>query len=787
MYKKWCKVIFRHKLSFFSMLLALALTISIITLLGQLIASLVVSYKDFSVVNSNYDWGYSNLTSEQVNILEDAIITTKVDVKGSVFERHLGTGIDEYGLDVELLSVRGDIDLLFNSQWIEGRMPQGNNEVCITQTYIEKVGSPVQIGDEISCNFQDENEAVTNFTATVVGVLNRYSSLSSNYCFLTYFDNSSADETARNYNCYFLYTDSDFESAIDNSTKLTYLLTGETDFEALSSKGIGYISTNTLYTQQLSKEQSLYVIIPLLTIMSVILIVVAVVFVRLLVGIMLTLRKKDYGILFALGLSRKGFKRVLAFEAAVFIACSLLPGFILSMGFQNTAYSVLEKISITGYISQEGSWVALLLSMFVVISGVAIAYGMLYNTISKTQPSAYLSQSSDTVSSYRKNNTKKLSSGYLLSVESNISRNPMRSMGILIVCIISSLMLMIAIDMASFLSVDAVDKIQQMVGELSSDYMLTGNSQDGLFFSEDDINKLNDIPQVEKTYPFYSSIINLNDIPCVVCVYSDYQMKNANLPLQDEPLLYAQDMSDLVSSSNQQYNYVSDETVSLENSIDKTIKEVSISGLVSHLQFYDEAWPGYNRLICNEAFANEYFPSVPQVCSTILVKTDLSYVSFLEKMEKDDIWLNGYGLQFREHGMAPITNMIVATLSLTGVLGFCLLTMLLIAIVNISHQLCLLRSKEYSILQAIGYQTNDVRNIASIELTALVFIATIFSAAFAYMFHISKFRGITVSFPWLIIALYSIVLIVFTWISCQIICHNVLKKPMYERLCEVES
>lgn len=787
MYKKWCKVIFRHKLSFFSMLLALALTIAIVTLLGQLISNLLISYKDVSADNSNFDWGFSSLTSEHVSKLEEAIVTNKVDVKGAVFENLLGTGRDEYGLDIELLSARGNIDLLMNARCTEGRMPQSIEEICITQTYIDKTGTLIQIGDEISFYIQEKNASETMVTATVVGILNRYSSYSSNYCFLTYMDIPGTDEAAQSYNCYFLYTDSDFEVATESSAKLTYLLVGATDFEALSSQGIGYISTNTLYAQQMSKEQSLYSIIPILTVMCIILIVVAVGFVRLLVGVMLTLRKKDYGILYALGLSRNGIKKILAFEAAVFFSCSIFPGGIISVALQNTAYSVLEKISVTGSISREGSWIALLLSLFVVLIGVAIAYGMLYNAISKKQPSEYLSQSSDDVNSTEKKQAKRITNGYLLSVESNISRNPMRSMGILIICFVTSLMLMIAIDMASFLSVDAMDIVREEVGELSSDYMLTGNSLSELFFSEEDIDKLTRMPQVERVYPFYSSIVYLNDTPSALCIYSDDQIKISNLPLQDEPLLYAQDLSDLIGSSSQLYSFAAEETVTMTVNNDDVKQDVRVSGLLSHIYFYDEAWPGYNQLICNEAFAQEYLANAPRVCSTILVETDLSYVGFLEEMGKDNIWLNGYGLQFREHGIRPVVNTIVGTLSLTGVLGFCLLAFLLIAILNISQQLCLLRIKEYSILQAIGYTKRDIRNIASIELSTLVLIATIFSVAFAYAIHKLLLRGMQVSMPWLLIVLYSIVLIAFTWISCQVVCHKILKKQMYERLCEVET
>ena len=71
--------------------------------------------------------------------------------------------------------------------------------------------------------------------------------------------------------------------------------------------------------------------------------------------------------------------------------------------------------------------------------------------------------------------------------------------------------------------------------------MLTGNSLSELFFSEEDIDKLTRMPQVERVYPIYSSIVNLNDTPSALCIYSDDQIKISNLPLQDEPLLYAQE------------------------------------------------------------------------------------------------------------------------------------------------------------------------------------------------------------------------------------------------------
>lgn len=789
MYKKWCKVIIKRKLSSITTILAITITIAVITLFGQLIANLFVSYKDITSKSNNYDWGYSGLTSDEAEKLRDAVQTKKVVVKGSVIENRIGTFTDQLGLEVEWLAVEGDIDSLFNSRCTEGRMPENSDEICITQTYLDKTGLPIQVGDEIHCTIWTDKDSKIEKNATVVGIITRYTSLSSNYCVLSKPDKNVSADSSRSFSYYFHILDNTTgleEEFIETVTKLTYLLIGSVDYDALKSQGINLISTNTGEAQDMTKQQSEYVLIPSLLFLSLSFIVTAVVFVRLMVGVMLTLRKRDYGTLFALGLSRKGMKRVLAFEAALFIACSAFPGILLSFAFLKIAYSILEKISITGYVSQNWSWLAVICSLILVTCGIALSYGLLYAKISKRQPAEYLSQSTDETAAIEKKKVKKIKNGYLFFVKSNLQRNLMRSFGIVLVLLISSLMIMVAMDVFSTLSVDNVEHLVEEVGELSSDYSIKADTARNHFFPNEMIDKIEKYEEIDALYPVYNASVKLNEMPCNVSIYDDVQLKGANLPVQDTPVLYAKDLSHLLEGGTDLYSFKPDETVVLSTNEGEYINQVSISGLASFNVFYDEAWPGYNRLICNKAFADMYLPNVQRVCSTILVKTDLSYMAILQKMEADNLWLNGYEMSFREYGIASVMDTLNAVLTVTGLLGACLLTFIFMSIMNITHQVSLLRNKEYSIMQAVGYRKKDIRNIACIEMTALSALAAVISILCTYFIHYSAFRGVSGTFPWLWCAVYSLILITLTWTSCQMINNSVLKKSIYERLCEVE-
>lgn len=161
-------------------------------------------------------------------------------------------------------------------------------------------------------------------------------------------------------------------------------------------------------------------------------------------------------------------------------------------------------------------------------------------------------------------------------------------------------------------------------------------------------------------------------------------------------------------------------------------------------------------------------------------------MAILQQLEADNLWLNGYSMNFREYGITPVINMLNAVLTVTGLLGACLLTFIIMSIMNISHQVSLLRNKEYSIMQAIGYRKKDIRNIACIEMTALCAVSTVISIICTYLIHSYALEGVSGTFPWLWCAVYSLILITLTWTSCQMISYSVLKKTIYERLCEVE-
>ena len=89
-------------------------------------------------------------------------------------------------------------------------------------------------------------------------------------------------------------------------------------------------------------------------------------------------------------------------------------------------------------------------------------------------------------------------------------------------------------------------------------------------------------------------------------------------------------------------------------------------------------------------------------------------------------------------------------------------------------------------LQAIGYRKKDISKIAALEITIPAFLAAALSVWSVLMIHsVMKVAG-EIVFPAGWILLYAAALIALSWSCNYSICQKILKKSMYERLCEVE-
>lgn len=788
MFSKWSKVIFHHKLSSVSTIFAISITVAIIMVFSQMVAGLLGSYEEIRLESSNFDWAYSQLTGSEMSILREAVNSDDVDVRGMVMENRAGTYLDDLGLEVEWLEVEGDLDTIFGARLVSGRMPQTSDEVCITQTYLDRTGLDIRVGDVITASVFADGRDTIEKQATVAGILNHYGSLRSSYCTLSVSDSAPEGESNRTFTAYLLASQKAADyGAIDAAfNRITYLLTGATDFRALESKGILLTETNTLDAQIMTKEESKYLFIPAILIISTLFIIISVLFVRILVGVMLTLRKRDYGILLALGLSRKRMKSLLFFEAGLFTACSALLGLPLSVGLLRLSYNVLRRLTATGHVSQSWSWAAAALAILAVFVGVALAYALLYANISKNQPCTYFEQSKDTATVVTKKKTTK-GNGILFFAQRNLERNAGRTFGVLLVLFVASSMVMASICAMSLLNSESEDYLTGLLGSLSSDFSLIAATENDQYFSREMIEKTENLDGIEAIYPVWVAPVMINDMPSIVSVYTETQMKGAGLLVQDSPLLYAQDKSGFILSDGRQpYVFTPQQNVVLTSTDGTQLVETNIYDLATHYMFYDEGFYRQEAFICNEAFKESYLENVSLQCSTIMVKTDLSYMALQKTLEGNPLWLNGSRISFYKHGMTEIDNQIKSIAAVTGLFGVTLMLFVFVCLINITHQLCLLRSKEYALLQSVGYRKKDICQIVSMEMTMISLTANALSFVGTFLIFTIISKNMDAKFPLLWCGLYTGSVVLLTWISSQLVCRSVLKKSMYERLCEVE-
>ena len=788
MYRKWGKVLWHYKLSSISAAVAISVTVAIMILFCQTAAAFLSASNDIKLETANYDWAYSGLTAEQMSVLSDADARKDIELRGLVQENRIGTYRDELGLELEWLEVEGDLNLVLGTNLTSGRLPVSGEEVCITRTYLDRTGLDLGIGDVIAADVTNEHGDIVSRKATIVGILDRYASMSSSYCTISGTSQSPVPEDARTCTVYCLAPDTAvYEEIYRALAQMNYLLTGVTDYRSLEPNGISCTSNYTVDAKLYTRDQSIYQLIPAVLAISVLFFLISLLFIRMLIGAMLTLRKRDYGILLALGLSKKRMRTVLFFEAALFTASGVLPGLLLGAWMLRISHDALRQATITGYLSSEWSWSASLAAVAVVFFGVFLAYGTLYRNLRKSQPYSFFAQNQDTAGVQMKKQKPIRGSGVLFITLRNLERNAWRTFGILALLAITSGIIMTSIYFVSSMNQLGVNYISGLTGTLSSDYSLIADTKNGQYFSKELIVNTGGIDDILAVYPIGTADMKVNGFPCILSVYTEEQMKGANLPVQDTPLLYAEDLSSMISSSGyQRHNFATGEQVRLETEGELLLANAGISGTAEHYVFYDEGYAAAERMICNEAFAKKYLKDVPLHCSTILVRTGLSYMDLEKSLAARPYWNNGFKISFYKNGTAEAENQYHALTALSGLLGGTLMVFVLLCLLNMGHQICLLRSKEYALLQAIGYRKKDISKIAALEITIPAFLAAALSVWSVLMIHsVMKVAG-EIVFPAGWILLYAAALIALSWSCNYSICQKILKKSMYERLCEVE-
>ena len=791
--RKWIKVILHNKLSMISAILSISVTIAVIVALGQLTDGVLHSYEEIRLAASHYDDSFSSLSEAQAASLREALAAKRLDVQGVVIEKRVGVYEDELGLAVEWLEVEGDPGLILGIQCTSGRMPQSPDEVCITQTYLEKTGLADGLGDQITASVLTDGGDVIEKKATIVGILDRYTSMTSDFCTIsTAGPDMPAGTVAtdvlkkpvQSYTAYFLYKEEDSLAVGSAFSRITYLLTGSTDYSTIKSLGITLSGTNDKSAQEYTKEQSVFLLMPYLLVIAVLFLIVSVIFVRMIVGVMLTMRRSDLGILLALGLSRKRLKQILFFEAGLFTGAAACFGLPLSYFFYQGIYEGVRNMSAVGYISRSMSPSAILAALLSVLVGVSLAYGSAYMKMARNQPYSYFEQSKDVANVSIKKNQRPTGAGPLFIAQRNLERNAARTFGILRLQFFACGFIMISIILFSALQNGTKDYLKGLMGTVSSDYSIGSNTKVGQFFAPETVENMQGLEGIENAYPVWFVCAEINGSPSAIYIYSEEFMIGSGLEAGETPLLYAMDRTTMIGGSRQSFS--ANENVTLQDTNGTSLAETKIHDLVSPQMFYGYGNYPKDELICNEAFAHAYLQDLPLRCSTILVRTELSYMELQNTLVEGDLWQAGNWIDFHKTGMTEAENQLRFVTSMAGIFGATILLFLLVSMINMTHQLCLLRSKEYAVLEAIGFRKKDIFHIVSLEMTLISILSMILSLIGACLIYTAIYKSIGFDVSLLWCGIFAAAFVFLSFISSQIVSRFAIDKSMFERLCEVE-
>ena len=160
-----------HKQKIFSIVVAIIIGISSVTCMSFISRGLVVKDMENKFDNyGNYDSAILNVSNEQ-----ETILLNKANEKylsygfmcniGNVIIDNSEMKFPIYYYDSETAQE------LYHLSLIEGRYPQYNKEIVISQTYANAIGIIAEVGTQLSINFVDLDDNAYSETFTIVGII----------------------------------------------------------------------------------------------------------------------------------------------------------------------------------------------------------------------------------------------------------------------------------------------------------------------------------------------------------------------------------------------------------------------------------------------------------------------------------------------------------------------------------------------------------------------------------------------------------------------------------------
>lgn len=293
------------------LIITIVLLTIILTIIGIICCGL--DYKDYSL--------YSNTQGSFQAIYKGVSYEDALKIKSSKYLDNVGIGNDyaisvkNNGVELHLMYLDSTLLDLLYFESIEGRLPEGKNEIAIEEKYLKSMGKTYKIGDNIEISYDEEVSGKSGKEVfKIVGLLEKRDIKSEGTDCLGVISSKLIDKGKNNFNTYINLRENDFLSEFKVTEKLINIAK-KIEIENYNIK----INYEYIIYQRHTFSRDIFIISIVLIIL-----VLGAIAIYSIFNISTILNVKEFGKLGMLGATKRQIQGILLREAFL-VACISIP------------------------------------------------------------------------------------------------------------------------------------------------------------------------------------------------------------------------------------------------------------------------------------------------------------------------------------------------------------------------------------------------------------------------------------------------------------------------------
>lgn len=724
--KAWSKIFIHNKLSSISLCVVLLFACIFYLILCSNGYNVVTSYSDYESNYGDYFISSKKMNYEEVSTLIEGIANSRIPVQGYAYNQHIGFCNDEYGYKIAVNEIGGNLDLIFSRNLVAGHMPLNYSEGLITKDYLDKVGSNINIGDEITINlYSDEETASQKVTFKVVGILEHYYT-DSDLNFLLGPNTENDNHVERSFDCY-LYS-KDYSTVMksilmnlsgadsyDTIRRVLAYIFNVNDVTDLTYIGVE-IEYNRMFVIASMDVSSSFVLFLIGIIVFIAFSIILFLIINIIVRLSLNDRLSDLGIMSSLGLSIKRIRKALLIESVVLSSFCILVALPIALKFNKIINKRIEPLIPTRYLKNELN-IGVVISCYVIVFlSISIQYLLAYKKTIKAT-SKELINGDYKISRSRKSEVFGKYGLIKLVIVNNMTSFK-QTVNLFILSVAAVLICLIAISFGYSMKITQKELTEDYLelGDVNTDYAV-------ISINNTDLNRVNDIIKqcdIDDYYTIDGLQLEVNGKNITIDIYSDNLLRDCGFDDSDKPILIW--INDDTAIYSEDYPYLTHINKDTELRLEGVNDVLYIDGFLSMYMQY-----GDSSLICNEAFYNTYLYFVERVNYKSIFYSDLPFMKIHDYLIANGVTSNTVALYPEDHGNYKAIEEVELFVSIALILGICMFVYHIVSLYSIIMEKSMRNSMSNDVMELLGMTRTRVKLMNCSEVVMIVLFADIIS------------------------------------------------------------